>query len=130
PGLDKGVAAGGGKPVKYGDLPGNNLFNASRGPTTRTQFQAPANPTTSYKLVGTRPPRLDIPDKVTGVYAYVHNVRVPGMLHARLIRPRGQAAYGTGVKILSVDPSSISHIPNPRILQKANFLAVVAPKED
>jgi len=127
--VEKGVVSGGGKTVKYGDLLGNKLFNTSMGSTTRTQFQAPAKPTTAYKLVGTRPPRLDIPDKVTGVYAYVHNVRVPGMLHARLVRPRGQAAYGTGVKILSVDPGSISHIPNAKILQKGNFLAVVAPKE-
>jgi nicotinate dehydrogenase subunit B len=127
--VDKGVVSGGGKSVTYGQLIGDKLFNASMGATTRTQFQAPAKTVGQYKLVGTSPPRLDIPDKVTGTYTYVHNVRVPGMLHARLIRPRGQAAYGTGVKILSVDPSSISHIDGARVLQKGNFLAVVAPKE-
>src|SRR5207249_575687 len=105
------------------------LFNTSMGATTRTQFQAPAKTTGQYKLVGTSPVRLDIPAKVTGTYTYVHNIRVPGMLHARMVRPRGQAAYGTGVKILSVDPSSISHIQGARILQKGNFLAVVAPHE-
>jgi len=51
------------------------------------------------------------------------------MLHARLIRPRGQGAYGTGVQIVSVDENSISHLPNVRVLRKANFLAVVAPHE-
>ena len=44
-------------------------------------------PVTQYKLVGTRAPRIDIPDKVLGTHTYVHNVRVPGMLHARVIRP-------------------------------------------
>ena len=38
-------------------------------------------------------PRIDIPDKVTGKYTYVHNVRMPGMLHGRMVRPRGQGAY-------------------------------------
>ena len=45
-----------------------------------------------------RMPRLDIPAKVTGAYTYVHNVRVPGMLHGRLVRPRGQGAYGDGTR--------------------------------
>ena len=77
------------------------------------------------------PPRIDIPAKVTGTYTYVHNIRVPGMLHARIVRPRGQGAFGDGTatKVLSVDASSISHIPGVKVLQKNNFLAVVAPKE-
>src|SRR6185312_11560267 len=81
------------------------------------------------KLVGTSPPRLDIPDKVTAAYTYVYSVRVPGMLHARIVRPRGQGAYGTGVQIASVDESSIKHIEGVRVLRKENFLAVVAPHE-
>ena len=65
------------------------------------------------QLVGTQVPRLDIPDKVSGEFTYVHNIRVPGMLHGRLVRPRGQGAYGDGTKpaILSVDEGSIKHIP-------------------
>ena len=41
-------------------------------------------------------PRLDIPAKVSGTYVYVHAVRVPGMLHGRVVRPLGQGAYGDG----------------------------------
>jgi CO/xanthine dehydrogenase Mo-binding subunit len=124
-----GVVSGGGKQVKYGDLIGDKLFNTSMGAKTLTQLQSPAKQAGAYKLVGTSPPRLDIPAKVTGTYTYVHNVRVPGMLHARLIRPRGQGAYGTGVQVLSVDEGSIAHIKGARVVRKGNFLAVVAPHE-
>ena len=72
---------------------------------------------------------LDIPSKVNGSYTYVHNVKVPGMLHGRVVRPKGQAAYGWTYDIVSVDPSSISHIPGAQVIRKGNFLGVVAPKE-
>ena len=66
---------------------------------------------------------------MTGTYTYVQNVYVPGMLHGRVVRPRGQGAWGTDAPILSIDPSSISHIPNVRIVRKGQFLGVVAPQE-
>ena len=49
------------------------------------------------------------------------------MVHARWVRPRGQGAYGTGAKIVSVDESSIKHIPGASVVRKGDFLAVVAP---
>ena len=55
--------------------------------------QAPAKPVSQYKLVGTTGvQRIDIPAIVTGSEVYIQNVRVPGMLHGRVVRPRGQAA--------------------------------------
>ena len=82
-------------------------------PSPRTSTRASRRPSrsTQYKLVGTSPPRIDIPDKVTGKFTYVHSVRAPGMLHARVVRPRGQGSYGVGTKVLSVDESSIKNIP-------------------
>ena len=71
-------------------------------------------------------PRVDIPDKVTGKHTYLHNIKVPGMVHARWVRPRGQGAYGTGAKIVSVDESSIKHIPGASVVRKGDLLAVVA----
>jgi len=94
---------------------------------------AGTKPVSQYKLVGVAPGpgRIDIPPKVTGKYTYVQNVRVPGMLHGRIVRPRGQGAYGDGTnpKVLSVDAGSISHIPGVKVLQKGNFVGVVAPRE-
>jgi CO/xanthine dehydrogenase Mo-binding subunit len=74
---------------------------------------------------------VDIPDKVTGKYVYVHNIRVPGMLHGRVVRPRGQGAYGDGTapKIVSVDEGSIKSIEGARVVRFGDFLGVVAEKE-
>jgi nicotinate dehydrogenase subunit B len=130
--VDKGVISGGGKSVTYGQLIGDKLFNIAMPAQSINPGQAPSKPVSSYKLVGlARVPRVDIPDKVTGKYVFIHSVRVPGMLHGRIIRPRGQGAYGDGTApaILSVDPKSVAHIPGVQILQRNNFLGVVAPKE-
>jgi nicotinate dehydrogenase subunit B len=74
--------------------------------------------------------RIDIPAKVNGSYTYVQNIRVPGMLHGRIVRPRGQGAYPYNSDVpVSVDASSIAHIPGVQVVQVNNFLGVVAPKE-
>jgi nicotinate dehydrogenase subunit B len=65
----------------------------------------------------------------TGAATYTQSVRVPGMLHGRVVRPRGQAALTAGATLLSFDKRSISHIPDVQIVQKGNFLGVVAPLE-
>src|SRR5262249_42205103 len=74
-------------------------------------------------------PRIEIPAIVTGKEVYIQNIRVPGMLHGRIVRPRGQSVYGFGAPIVSIDEGSIKHIPNVRIVRKNNFLGVVAPHE-
>ena len=125
-----GVVSGGGKSVSYGQLVGGQLLNVALSPSSLQQGVAPAKPVASYTLVGTSAPRIDIPEKVTGVYTYVQNVRVPGMLHGRLIRPRGQGAYTYNSDIAaSVDASSIAHIPGAKVVQVGNFVGVVAPEE-
>ena len=139
--VTNGVVSGGGKTVTYGQLLGDKLFNVqvpasfnmevSGAGAGLTPGQPPAKPLGQYKVVGTTVPRIDIPAKITGQYTYVHNVRVPGMLHGRVVRPRGQGAYGDGTAptILSVDESSIAHISGARILRFGNYLGVVAPRE-
>ena len=65
-----------------------------------------------------------------GTYTYIQNVRIPGMLHARSVRPRGAGANTVeNAKPLSVDATSIAHIPGAQVVQVNDFLAVVAPKE-
>ena len=105
-----------------------------RARTTRSQpGVAPAKPMSAYTTVTKDPNpvvRIDIPEKVTGEYTYVHNVRVPGMLHGRMVRPRGQGAYPYNSNVpVSVDATSIAHIPGAKVVQVNNFLGVVAPKE-
>ena len=82
-----------------------------------------------YKLVGTSPVRNDIPGKVSGTYVYLQHVRLPGMLHGRVVRPRGQGAYGAGAKVATLDESSLAHIPGARVVRKGDFVGVVAERE-
>jgi nicotinate dehydrogenase subunit B len=109
--------------VTYGELIGGKLFNV---PFTGS---APVKTPAEYKVVGTRVRRNEVPDKVTGKYTYMQHVRVPDMLHGRVVRPRGQRAYGAGAKVLDVDESSIRNIPGARVLRRGDFLGVVAENE-
>ena len=140
--VSKGVVSGGGKSVTYGQLIGGKFFHVTMpadydlqhadGIFTSAGLSAgvpPAKPVSQYKVVGTSPPRFDIPEIVTGTSTFIQNVRVPGMLHGRLVRPRGQRAYGSGAPIISVDESSISHIPGARVVRRGDLLGVVAPHE-
>ncbi len=130
--VSKGVVSGGGKTVSYGELVGGKLLNVSLSPLTLDPGVAPAKPIENYSLVTkVQVPRIDIPAKVAGTYVYVHAIRLPGMLHARWVRPRGQGPWLTDgfATPTAVDASSIAHIPNAKVVQIKNFLAVVAPKE-
>jgi CO/xanthine dehydrogenase Mo-binding subunit len=122
--VTNGVVSGGGKSVKYSDLVAGKTFNATI---------AAVNPVltdpSAFRLIGKRVPRIDIPSIATGTATYTQNVRVPGMLHGRVVRPRGQAAQIAGATLVSFDKRSIAHIPDVRIVQKQNFLGVVAPLE-
>ena len=109
--------------VKYGELLGDKPFNV------KSTGTAPQKPPHRYKLVGTRVPRVDLPDKMSGRYELVHHLRVPGMLHGRVVLPRGQRAFGAGAKPLSIDESSIKHIPTARVVRKGDFVGVVAENE-
>ena len=134
---NNGVISGGGKTIKFSDLVGGKNLNytmstANGGVTSMTPGQAGtiAKPVANYKLAGKLVHRIDIPAKVMGTYTYIHNVRVPGMLHARSVRPRGAGADAAQNHYpLSIDPASISHIPGAQVVQINNFVAVVAPKE-
>ena len=124
--VSKGVVSIDGHParsVTYGNLVGDKPFNLKFTGT------APHKPVSRYKLVGTRVPRVDIPDKAGGKYVYMQHVRVPDMLHGRIVRPRGQRAYGAGAKPSSVDESSIAGIPTARVVRKGDFVGVVAKEE-
>jgi nicotinate dehydrogenase subunit B len=124
-----GMISGGGKSISYAQLVGGKLFSTKITATPLNPGQAPAKPVSQYTVVTTNVPRIDIPAKVAGTYTYVQNIRIPGMMHGRVVRPRGQGPFGTGATIVSVDPTSVAHIPGVKILQVKNFLGVVAPHE-
>jgi len=121
------------KRISYGELIGGRRFRtrldqkvdgglsqpvASRG----LRLKAPGE----LRLVGTSVPRVDVPAKVTASFRYVHNVRVPSMLHGRVIRPPR-----IGSSLVSVDESSVSGVPGfVKVVRKGNFLGVVAEREE
>ena len=117
------VVGGASRSVKYGELVGDKPFNLA------VTGSAPVKTPGQYKLVGTPIVRNDIPDKVSAKYAYMQHVRVPGMLHGRIVRPRGQGAYGAGAKILTLDEASIRGIQGARVVRRGDFVGVVAENE-
>jgi nicotinate dehydrogenase subunit B len=119
-----GVASGGGKSVKYSDLMAGKLFNS-----TIAAANAMLTRPSDYRLIGKRVPRIEIPSIAVGTRTYIQNVRVPGMLHGRVVRPMGQAALAQGATLLSIDKSSVAHIPGVQVVRKGNFVGVVARKE-
>lgn len=82
--------------------------------------------TSNFRLVGKSIPRVDVLGKVTGTFPYVHTVRVPGMVHGRVVRPPA-----IGATLVRVDESSVRNIPGLiRIVSKGNFLGVVSEREE
>jgi CO/xanthine dehydrogenase Mo-binding subunit len=109
--------------VTYGALIGNRRFDV---PYTGT---APLKDYRRHTVVGTSVPRGDIPAKAAGQYTYVQHVRLPGMLHGRVVRPRGQGAYADGARVTGVDAASIRDVRGARIIRRRDFVGVVAPLE-
>lgn len=121
--VERGIVSFEGRSVTYGSLIGDRKFNVA------FSGKAPVKKPADYKIVGKSPERKDTPSKVKGTYTYLQHMRLPGMLHARVVRPRGQRAYGAGAKIVSIDESSIRNIASARVLRKGDFLGVVASNE-
>ena len=106
-----GVVAVSGDPVRklgYGELIGGRYFdlpmklNGKLGNDLVAERQAKPKPPSAYKIVGQSPPRFDVPAKVFGRLDYVTDVKVPGMLHGRMIRPPVAGAVPVAVDEASV----------------------------
>ena len=90
----EGIASSGTKHVSYGDLIGGRTFSLSLDHQKPPATKDPRD----YKIVGKTVSRLDIADKMTGKFTYMHDFSVPGMLHGRVVRPPA-----IGAKLESVD---------------------------
>jgi len=116
--------------VTYAELIGGKFFNSKvewnkqiGNPLDVKGLAKPKSPA-DYKVVGQSLPRNDVAWKVFGTGGNIADVKVPGMLHARVIRT--PIAGGLAEK---VDESSIKHIKGAKVVREKNFLAVVAPRE-
>jgi CO/xanthine dehydrogenase Mo-binding subunit len=105
--------------VSYGALLGGQPF------ARRIPANPPLRSPSTYRIVGTSVARVDLPGKVTGSYAYMQNLRLPGMQHGRVVLPPR-----LGATLRSVDETSLEplHVP-VRVVRRGNFLGVVARDE-
>lgn len=116
---DGAVVAPDGQRLGYGELVAGDMLHVQAQPKSKLK-----NPAT-YKVMGQPVPRVDIPAKVTGGQAYVQDMRLPGMLHARIVRPPSYDA-----QLTECDTSAVEKLPGfVKVVRDGNFLAVVAQKE-
>ena len=113
------VRGAGDRRATYAELIGGKRFE--RTVSGKAKTKAPSE----YTIVGKPMARVELPAKMTGRHVYVHDVRVDGMLHGRVIRPAS-----IGAKLLSVDDSALRDIRGARIVRKADYLGVVAEREE
>ncbi|MGE0751503.1 MAG: molybdopterin cofactor-binding domain-containing protein [Variibacter sp.] len=114
----KVVPKAGGPGVSFAQLIGGKSFNLKLDP------KAPVKNPSDYKLVGKPIPRPDVPAKCTGLKTYIQDFSVPNMLHGRVIRPPA-----IGASLVSVDESSVGHLPGVKVVRVKDFLAVTAEDE-
>jgi nicotinate dehydrogenase subunit B len=114
--------------VSYGEL--------IEGDTIRLELadDVAVKPVESYSIVGQSVSRVDLPAKATGELVYVHDVRVPGMLHGRVVLPPYAGVDSgsfVGTSLIAVDESSIRHIPGlVAVVKIGDFVGVVAEREE
>jgi CO/xanthine dehydrogenase Mo-binding subunit len=118
------------KSVSYGDLAGAGDLNDSlkvsgRGFALNVEGIGKPKDPASYRVVGKPLPRVDMAPKILGQWQYVTDVRVPGMLHGRVVRPAR-----AGAKLVSVDEDSVKQITGyVKTVVDGNFVGVVAESE-
>jgi CO/xanthine dehydrogenase Mo-binding subunit len=103
----------------YGELVSAELLHVQAQPTSALKDAK------TFKVMGKSIPRIDIPAKVTGEAAYVHDLRLPGMLHARVVRP---PSYGA--QLVEANTAMVEKMPGVvKVVRDGNFLAVAAERE-
>jgi nicotinate dehydrogenase subunit B len=116
---DGAVVSPDGRRLGYGELVAADMLHV------QAQANAKLKDPATFKVMGQPLPRVDIPAKVTGGAAYAQDMRLPAMVHARIVRP---PSYGA--QLIDCDPSAIEKMPGVvKVVRDGNFLAVVAVKE-
>ena len=106
------------KRASYGDLVAGKKFALTLSTTAKRK------PAREWTVLGKPVPRVDMPALATGQFEFVHNVRVPGMLHGQVVRPPS-----VGATVASVDERSVQGLPGVvKVVVRKNFVGVVAEK--
>jgi CO/xanthine dehydrogenase Mo-binding subunit len=106
------------KQVSYGDLVAGKSLNVTLSRTAKRK------PMTEWTVLGKPAMRADMTAMATGTFEFVHNVKTPGMLHGRVVRPPTATATLAGV-----DESSVRSMPGfVKVVVRKNFVGVVCEK--
>jgi CO/xanthine dehydrogenase Mo-binding subunit len=125
-----GVVSGAGKSTSYAKLLGGKYFNVQldwnkqMGNALYAPGKAQPKKASEHKIVGQPIKREDVAPKVFAQEDFVVDIKVPGMVHGRVIRP----AIAGAVPV-KVDESSIKDIPGVQVVHQNGFIGLVAPKE-
>jgi CO/xanthine dehydrogenase Mo-binding subunit len=113
------VTADDGRRAGYGELVGDRLLHV------RAEPKSQLVPEGQRRLVGKPVPRVDIPAKVTGGPAYVQDLRLPDMVHGRVVLP---PSYGA--KLKDADTAAVERMPGVvKVVRDGSWLAVIAERE-
>src|SRR5580700_7385669 len=113
------VSAKSGRHISYSELIGGRHFNIT------VSSAAKRISPSEWKVLGKPAPSMDRVALATGTFEFVHNVRVPGMVHARVVRPPE-----IGATVSRVDEKSVQHVPGLiKVVVRNNFVGVVAEKQ-
>src|SRR6202167_2320711 len=115
--LDNGViTSSSGRQVTYAELVGSKHFNLPLNPTAKRR------PTSEWTVLGKPVPSLDRVALMTGQFEFLHHLRVPGMLHGRVVRPPEM-----GATVAHVDEHSVRDVPGlKKVVVRKDFVGVVA----
>jgi CO/xanthine dehydrogenase Mo-binding subunit len=116
------------KNVTYGQLIGGKKFNVALtgNDVNAVTGVAKVKPVQEHKIVGQSPQRYDIPAKVDGSLKWAVDVKLPGMVHARNVKPPV-----AGAKLIGIDESSVRSLPGfVKVVSKGNYVAVVCEREE
>ncbi|MYE35600.1 MAG: molybdopterin-dependent oxidoreductase [Gemmatimonadales bacterium] len=122
------VASDPARTATYGELIGGRRFDVALTGrnVNETTGLASVKPVEELRIVGQSLPRYDIPAKVEGSLEWAVDVKLPGMVHARNVRPPF-----AGARLVSIDESSVRDVPGfIRFFREGNYVAVVCEREE
>src|SRR5215467_7347688 len=130
--VKEGVVSGGGKKISYGELvkgrqlkltiPVMGSLTSPMGLTVTGN--PPMKPVSQYTIIGKPYKNTVIQSKVTAREQWATDVRLPGMLHARMVHPKT-----LGSTLISAGELDRTKFPNAQVVVKGNLVGVVAPTE-
>lgn len=126
--IDDGSISVDGQAVTFAALVAARRIALTLDLNTRTKDPA------HYRIVGHTSPRVDLPAKATGQLTFVHDMRVPGMLHGRVVRPPyagHDSGPFVGTSLVDVDRASVADVPGlVAVVALGDFVGVVAEREE